>query len=52
MKFVAAIIARLSRSRVQEPDAFEQRLVSMGTQPARRGGMARPSLFIRAARAI
>lgn len=50
MKIAAAIIARFSRSRTQEPDAFEKRLISMGAQPVRRSRRARPSLFIRVAR--
>lgn len=50
MKFAAAIIARFSRARSQESDAFEKRLVSLGTQPARRGRRPQPSLFICAPR--
>jgi len=50
MKLAAAIIAVFSRGRAQEPDAFEKRLMSMCTNPARRSHRARPSLFIRAAR--
>lgn len=50
MKIAAAIIARFSRARTQEPDAFEKRLLSMGTQPSRRSRRAQPSLFIRAPR--
>ncbi|MCB2126112.1 MAG: hypothetical protein H6897_05590 [Rhodobacteraceae bacterium] len=50
MKFAAAIIARFSRGKSQEPDAFEKRLLSLGTMPARRSRRPQPSLFIRAPR--
>jgi len=50
MKIAAAIIARFSRAKSQEQDAFEKRLLSMGTQPARRSRRAQPTLFIRAPR--
>lgn len=52
MKFAAAIIARFSRAKSQEPDAFEQRLLVMGAQTACRGRRAHPSLFIRASRVV
>lgn len=52
MKFAAAIIARFSRAKVQEPDAFEKRLLSMGTHAERRSRRAHPSLFIRASRVV
>ena len=51
MKLAVAILNRFSRSRADQPDAFETRLMSMGTECARRGNRTvLPTLFIRAAR--
>ncbi len=51
MKFAAAILNRFSRSKADQPDAFETRLMSMGIEGARRGNQSvLPTLFIRAAR--
>lgn len=47
MKLAAAIIARFSRAKSQEPDVFEKRLLSMSAPSARRSRRVQPSLFIR-----
>ena len=52
MKFAAAILSKLSRQKGDQPDAFEQRLQSMGAQKGRKTVKARratPALFVRSA---
>lgn len=51
MKIAVALLNRLSRQRNDAPDAFETRLMSMGSENARSRRAVLPTLFIRAARA-
>ncbi|WP_347310915.1 hypothetical protein [Defluviimonas sp. SAOS-178_SWC] len=50
MKIAAAILNRFSRSKAEQPDAFETRLMSMGSEFSRRNRTVLPTLFIRAGR--
>ncbi len=52
MKIAAAIINRFSRSKTDEVDAFETRLMSMGAERTRRSRAVLPTLFVRAGRSI
>lgn len=47
MKLAALILSRFSRSKSNEPDAFEKRLSMMGKETRRRSRVALPSLFNR-----
>jgi len=50
MKLANAIVAKFARRNDDQPDAFEQRLISMGAQKAKKPARARvatPTLFVR-----
>ncbi|MCU9847887.1 hypothetical protein OEZ60_07690 [Defluviimonas sp. WL0024] len=52
MKIMAAILHCISRRKAEEPDAFELRLIHMGTEKGEERGdqIARPTVFCRRAR--
>jgi hypothetical protein len=54
MKFAAAILNRFSRSKADAPDAFELRLINMGSESkvVRRARHTLPTLFLRTNRGV